>query len=189
LGSIFIVLGGLWILDLAGVLDIRATVVLPAVLMVIGIGLIVGAGDGPHSGLVVTGVLVTIAVIIAAAVPLTPFSGGVGDRTFRVTEQSQLEATYRVGVGNLVLDLSDLRLSDEAAVSVAVGAGELTVLLPAEVPVDIEATSGAGEVDLLGERADGVGVTREYQSDGYATALVRLSLNLDVGAGAIEVTR
>ncbi|HKX74407.1 MAG TPA: LiaF domain-containing protein [Acidimicrobiia bacterium] len=189
LGVTFIGLGLLWTLDLAGVLEVRAAVVLPAMLMVIGLGLILGSRDGPHSGLVAMGVLITIAVIIAAAVPLTPFAGGVGDRHFRITEESQLETTYRIGMGNLVLDLSDLRLADEASVSVEVGAGELTVLLPAEVPVDVDATTGAGEVNLLGQRTDGVGVSREYRSDGFLTAPIRLSLDLEVGAGSIEVTR
>lgn len=38
--------------------------------------------------------------------------------------------------------------------SVEVGSGDLTVPLPAKVPVDID---GAGVVNLLGERTDGSG--------------------------------
>ncbi|HJU81025.1 MAG TPA: LiaF domain-containing protein [Acidimicrobiia bacterium] len=188
LGAILLVLGGLWALDVADAIDIRATVVVPAVLAVLGLGLIVGAANGPHSGLIVAGVFLSLAVVAAAAVP-TPFAGGMGDRRFVVTEQSQLRSAYQVGVGNLVLDLNEIHLSQAKSVSISVGAGELSVLLPDEIPVRINATSGAGEINLLGQRTDGVAVSREYQSDGYAASDVRLNLDLNVGAGSIEVKR
>jgi hypothetical protein len=183
-----LVLGGLWALDVAGAIDVRAAVVLPAVLAVLGLGLIFGAVNGPHSGLLVAGVFLSFAVVAAAAVP-APFDGGMGDRRFVVTEQSQLQSTYQIGLGNLVLDLDALDLSQADSVSISVGAGELSVVLPDEVPVRISATSGAGEINLLGQRTDGVAVSREYQSNGYTTSEIRLNLDLNVGAGSIEVKR
>jgi lia operon protein LiaF len=113
----------------------------------------------------------------------------MGDRRFVVTEQSQLQSTYQIGLGNLVLDLDALDLSQADSVSISVGAGELSVVLPDEVPVRISATSGAGEINLLGQRTDGVAVSREYQSNGYTTSEIRLNLDLNVGAGSIEVKR
>jgi predicted membrane protein len=157
-------------------------------LAVIGLGLIVGAANGPHSGLIVAGVFLSLAVVAAAAVP-APFAGGMGDRRFVVAEQSQLQSTYQVGFGNLVLDLNELDLSQAETVSVSVGAGELSIMLPDEIPVHINATSGAGEINLLGQRTDGVAVSREYQSDGYSASEIRLNLDLNVGAGSIEVKR
>jgi hypothetical protein len=188
-GSILVILGGLWALDLAGALNLKAAVVLPSVLIVIGLALIVGAADGPHSGLIVTGMFLSVAVIVLAATPLSSWTGGVGERRYRVTDQAALEPRYAVGVGELVLDLRDLALVDSASVAVSVGAGDLTVLLPPSVAVDIEATSGAGEVALLGEKAEGLAVSRSYRSEGFDTADLGLSLDLDVGAGSIEVTR
>jgi hypothetical protein len=183
-----LVLGSLWALDVADAIDVRATIVLPAILAVLGLGLIVGATTGPHSGLIVAGVFLSLAVVAAAAVP-APFAGGMGDRRFVVTEQSQLQPTYQVGLGNLVLDLRGLDLSQAKSVSISVGAGELSVVLPDEIPVRINATSGAGEINLLGQRTDGVAVSRDYQSDGYTAAEIRLNLDLNVGAGSIEVKR
>lgn len=188
LGAMLLVLGGLWAFDVADAIDVRATVVLPAVLAVLGLGLIVGAANGPHSGLIVAGVFLSLAVVAAAAVP-APFTGGMGDRRFVVTEQSQLRSAYQVGFGNLVLDLNEIQLSQTKSVSISVGAGELSVLLPDELPVRINATSGAGEINLLGQRTDGVAVSREYQSEGYGASDVRLNLDLNVGAGSIEVKR
>lgn len=187
-GAVLVVLGGLWAFDLAGTIDVRLAVVLPSLLIVFGLALIFGATEGPHSGLVVAGLLLSVAVVIAAALPPT-FSGGVGEREFRVTEQARLSSTYEVGFGDLRLDLRDLEMVESADVGVSAGAGQITVLLPPSVPVDVIASSGAGEVDLLGESSEGLAVSRTYRSESYDTAEVRLSMVIDVTAGAIEVTR
>jgi predicted membrane protein len=94
-----------------------------------------------------------------------------------------------VGFGDLRLDLRDLELVESAEVVVSAGAGQITVLLPESLPVDITASSGAGQVNLLGERSEGLAVSREYTSESYDTADIRLTLVIDVTAGAIEVTR
>ena len=70
-GAVLVVLGGLWALDLAGTIDVRLAVVLPSLLIIFGLALIIGATEGPHSGLVVAGLFLSIAVVIAAAVPAT----------------------------------------------------------------------------------------------------------------------
>jgi len=188
-GAVLVLLGGLWALDLAGAIDVRLAVVLPSLLIIFGLALVVGATEGPHSGLVVAGLFLSIAVVIAAAVPATSLSGGVGERQFRVTQQTSLASIYQVGVGDLRLDLRDLDMVESAEVAVSAGAGQITVLLPESVPVDITASSGAGQVNLLGETSEGLAVSREYTSESFDGADIRLTLVIDVAAGTIEVTR
>ncbi len=188
-GAILILLGGLWTLDVAGAIELKWAIVWPALLTVIGLALIIGAWNGPHSGPVVAGLFLSIAVVAMAAFPLSSFDGGLGNRHFRVTQQTSLASTYEVGVGDLTLDLSDLRMVESATVVLSAGAGNLTVILPPSIPVDINGTVGAGEVNLLGERGDGLSVTRHYQSEGFETANINLTLDMSVGAGQIEVTR
>jgi hypothetical protein len=188
-GAVLVLLGGLWALELAGTIDIRLAVVLPSLLIIFGLALILGATDGPHSGLVVAGLFLAIAVVIAAAVPATSLAGGVGDRLFRVTQQTSLSSSYEVGFGDLRLDLRDLEMVESAEVTVSAGAGQITVLLPESVPVDIAASSGAGQVNLLGETSEGLAIHREYTSESFDTADIKLTLVIDVTAGAIEVTK
>lgn len=188
-GALLVVVGGLWLLDAIDVLDLRAAMVLPVVLAVIGLALIIGAFDGPHTGLVVAGVFVNIAVLAVAAAPPDAFHGGIGERDIRVTDQANLAPRYDVGVGEMRLDLGDLDMTYSDAVDVTVGAGDLTILLPPDVPVDIDASVGAGQVNLLGETSDGLSVNRTYTSDGFESAAVRLTLDLDVAAGNIRVDR
>jgi hypothetical protein len=184
-----VVVGGLWLLDAIDLLDLRAAMVLPIVLAIMGLALIIGAFDRPHTGLVVAGVFVSIAVLAVAAAPPDAFHGGIGERDIRVTDQGNLAARYDVGVGELRLDLGDLVMTQSDAIDVTVGAGDLTIFLPAGVPVDIDASVGAGQVDLLGETSDGLSVNRTYTSDGFDAATVRLTLDLDVAAGNIRVER
>lgn len=188
-GAVLVVLGGLWTLDVAGVIELRWTIVLPALLTVIGLGLIIGAWTGPHSGPVVAGLFLSIAVIAMAALPLTSFSGGVGNRQFRVTQQTSLAPSYEVGVGDLTLDLTDLRMVESATVQISVGAGTVMVVVPPSVPVSIDGAIGAGEMNLLGERNDGLSLNRHFESEGFETANITLTLDLNVGAGTIEVAR
>ena len=186
-GALLMVIGVLWLLDATGVVELRLAIVLPALLAVIGLALIVGSFDGPHPGLVVAGVFLTIATLVVAAAPANVFVGGIGERNVQVSDQADLASTYNVGMGELRIDLSDLTLTESAEVGATVGAGELVVLLPPDVAVDITASVGAGEIDLLGETGDGISVSRSYTSDGFESADVTLTLDLDVAAGNIEV--
>jgi predicted membrane protein len=187
LGAILVVSGGIWLLDALDAFSIRASIVLPAVLAVVGLALIVGSFDGPHNGLVVFGVFLTIAVVASAVVPSGAFDGGIGQRDYVVTNQTDLVSNYDVAIGDLTLDLSDLTLTHSATIEVAVGTGQMRIQLPPDVPVSIDAAVEAGQVDLLGETADGLSVSRTYTSPGFADAAVRLTLDLNVVAGQIEV--
>ncbi len=186
-GALLVVIGALWLLDVADVLELRAAIVLPAILSVIGLALILGARGGPHPGLVVAGVFVTIAMVAAAVAPTNAFHGGIGPRQFTVTEQSGLAPRYDVGVGDLRVDMSGLVMTESATVGITVGAGEMTVVLPPGVAVEIDASAGAGQIDLLGGRSEGLSVNRTYRSVGFEDAAVTLTLDLDVAAGKIEV--
>ncbi len=188
-GAILVLWGGLWTLDIAGVFEFEWAVLLPALLTVIGLALVIGAWSGPHSGPVVAGVFLSIAVVALAAFPVSSFNGGVGNRVFRVTEQTSLAPSYEVGVGDLTLDMSDLQMSESATVRVSAGAGNMAVILPPSVAVEVDGTVGAGEIRLLGERVDGLSVRSHFQTEGFDDANITLTLDLNVGAGRIEVTR
>lgn len=187
-GATLVVLGVLWLLDATGVIDLRLALVLPSALAVIGVALIVGSFTGPHSGLVVAGVFLSIATLVVALAP-AGFQGGVGERDIRVTQQSELEDRYDMALGKVILDLGDLSLTQSAEVDVSVGAGEIWVILPPGLPIKVNATVGAGEIDLLGENADGLSPRLTHTSEGFDSAPVTLTLDLNVGAGKIEVSR
>lgn len=189
LGAVLVGVGSLWFLDAVDVISLRASVVLPAVLAVVGLALIAGSFDGEHSGLVVLGVFLTVAVVISSVTPVDAFRGGVGERQFRAETGADLASEYRLGVGDLTLDFSGLELTESATIRASLGAGTLQVDLPDDLPVRIEARSGAGEVTLFGEKSEGLSVSRTFESPGFDPAAPGLVLELDVATGEIEVDR
>jgi predicted membrane protein len=72
---------------------------------------------------------------------------------------------------------------------VTIGAGDMTIVLPPVVPVDVSASVGAGQIDLLDEVSEGLSVSRTYTSEGFEDADVQLTLDLDIAAGNMEVER
>jgi len=184
-----VVFGVIWLLDVAGVMALRAGIVLPLLLAAVGLALIVGSREGPHTVLVVFGLFLALAVVAVAVTPREAFRGGVGERSFAVDSQDELAARYEVGMGDLRLDLSDLTLSEAAQVEVSVGAGELLVIVPEGIPVSIDAAVAAGEIEMFDETVDGMSVVKHYVSPGFDEAAVTLTLDLDVAAGRIEVRR
>jgi hypothetical protein len=187
-GTLLVVLGVLWLLNATGVLELRLAVVLPAALAAVGLALAVGSFTGPHPGLISFGVFLTIATLVVALAPVG-FRGGIGERNVRVTQQTELETRYEVALGKIDLDMGDLALTRSAEVRVAVGAGEILIILPDDVAVRVETSVGAGEIDLLGEHADGLSPSLTHTSPGFDSASVTLTIDVSVGAGKIEVRR
>ncbi len=188
-GVVLVLLGIAWLLDLGGIVELRAALVLPALLTGVGVALIVGSLRGPHPGLIAFGTILTLVVAVAAVAPSEAIRGGLGERHHAVTRASSLDTQYEVGIGDLVLDLSQLELDEARHVRVTVGAGNLDVMLPDDLPVRIEASSGAGEIILFDDKIEGVGLERDHRDDDYDDSAPGLALTLEIGAGSIEVTK
>src|SRR5690606_33446285 len=121
LGSVLMAAGALSPLAALDVGEARAARAPPLLAGVVGPALVVGSFDGPHSGLVVFGVFVAVAVVLAAVFPPNAFAGGIGERNYRITTQEELEPAYNVGMGAITLDLTDLSLTESTSVDVTVG--------------------------------------------------------------------
>jgi phage shock protein PspC (stress-responsive transcriptional regulator) len=157
-------------------------------LAVIGGMLVVGAWFGRPGGLIALGVVAAIA-LLATSVAEPRFAGE------RMTSETpttaiQVEDRYFVPAGAVRLDLSNIRdveRLDGRSVEVEANAGELVVILPENLDVEIEAdVAVAGEITVLGETRGGTGVSMERSVDGGPDA-PRMDLKLDVVFGSIEV--
>lgn len=186
LSLLLLVAGIAALLDAADVVEVDAVAVMAIGLTIIGLALMVAAWFGRARALVPIGVVLTVATGLAVATDV-PWRGGIGDREYRPATTEDLRESYRLAIGDLVLDLRDLDLppgTTEVDVSVAIG--RLTVFLPPGVDAEVDGRASIGEVDLWGRTADGVGadVTRRT-GDGDAELTIRAS----VGIGSLEVER
>jgi phage shock protein PspC (stress-responsive transcriptional regulator) len=134
--------------------DVPTEGVLAAALGVVGLGLVVGAFIGRARGLVVWGVLLTIAVTIASFAHV-PYKGGVGDRHWTPRTLEQVHANYRLAIGDAELDLSRVDFTGVARqrVQVRQGVGDLTITVPSNVVVRIKSHVHGGDLIVPGERS------------------------------------
>ncbi|HLR96299.1 MAG TPA: PspC domain-containing protein [Jiangellaceae bacterium] len=170
-----------------------ADLLVAAALLVVGIGLLVGTWLGRPRGLIALGVLLTIALV---ATSVGSFLGWrSGELMVSPTTLAELEAqsTTDFESGRVTYDLRDLQLTDgdTATVSVEQGAGQVRVMLPEDIDVEIDASVGIGAVEAFDTSIGGPDLEPETitddGSDGPGGGTVRF--NIDLGLGQVEVTR
>jgi phage shock protein PspC (stress-responsive transcriptional regulator) len=190
LGLALLVAGALWLAGPAGLTTIRPAVVLSAALAVVGLGLLVGSVWGRGRLLILAGVPLSLVVVVAmlspVLVPPVPFTGTVGQARVVVEDADGLQATYEHAAGQLHLDLRGLELEEDVATRISVGAGEVQVRLPDDLPVEVDASATVGELAVLDVRRSGIGPSLQLR-DGSGDAT--LSLEVRLGAGELTVTR
>lgn len=114
-----------------------------------------------------------------------------------------LDLSIDMGVGNVQLDLGDVRLTDlsvdqgvgnvkinlvgertaDLTASVDGGVGEITVLVPSSIGVRVEADTGIGSFNTHGlKKRDGA-----YVNDAYGETESTITLSIDAGIGKITV--
>jgi Cell wall-active antibiotics response 4TMS YvqF len=188
-GALLVLVGIGWLLDAAGV-DVPWRAVLPAALIAVGLACAAGAFRGRQHTLMVVGValIVVLSVAVAADWDLdVPLAGGIGDRTERPATPADLTG-YELGVGNLTLDLRQLQVPPgTTTVEARVGVGELVVELPDGVSVEVMASAGLGEVQVLGQQEGGFG--SRVEAVGLGGGDRRLQLDARVGLGQVRVER
>ena len=197
LAAALVAVGVAALLDAAGVLALGAVDLVAVALLVVGAGLLVGTLAGRARWLIAVGLallpviaVVGIAETVAARdLPLVGVDGvRVGERVLTPGDLAELDDAYRLTAGSLVVDLSELEATHgEAALDLAVGAGEIEVILPPEVAVEITASAGVGSVTLPSRDADGFDIDLDERWQGEADA-GELQLDARVGAGEITVT-
>jgi phage shock protein PspC (stress-responsive transcriptional regulator) len=138
----------------------------------------------------VAGAVVVIAALAGGAIAAVDAKHGVGDRLERPRSAADLEDEYRLGAGHLELDLSELELPPgETRVDARIGFGELEIVLPRDVAVDVTGEAKWGEVDVLGRGEEGRDSREHFVDAGFYDADRRLVLDADVRGGELNVRR
>ncbi len=111
---------------------------------------------------------------------------GVGSRDYVATSVSGLKGSYKLGVGRMTLDLSQLSVPvGETDVHARVDAGHLLVIVPKDAALRVTAEADAGHVELLGASGDGRDVDRSVAEPGTRV----LVIDAHVGVGSLHVER
>lgn len=151
---------------------------------IVGLGLLVGAFVGRARGLIVLGVFLIPALLISTVADVT-FATSVGERVHNPQRIEAIQPEYKLGVGSLVIDLSDVTFTgEEVDIEADVGVGELRIYVPRDVAVHVTGKVGIGEFDALGYNRDGVVVSFDHAIDGTQG---RINLDTRVNIGQIRV--
>jgi phage shock protein PspC (stress-responsive transcriptional regulator)/predicted membrane protein len=138
---------------------------------------------------IVVGTLSLIAVALVTAVVVAfawfnvSLSDGVGKRSYTPTTAADVRSTYKLGIGELNLDLSNVHRAILKPITAKVGIGDLKVTIPRNAQVTVNAHAKAGDVTVL--RRDDNGRNATVHLSGGNT----IKLNAQVGAGKIQVVR
>jgi phage shock protein PspC (stress-responsive transcriptional regulator) len=172
--------------------DIKAVAILASALAVVGAGLIVGAFRGRARGLIVLGILLSIATSITAVAD-DRLVGGLGERDWAPTTVAQAERDYRLGVGEGRLDLTGLPPGSTVAVDARVGIGHLQIDVPTDARVHIKAHVDAGEMVIPGQPTrsdDGLDTALTLDAvPGGTPSGTDITIEAKVGFGQLEVRR
>ena len=141
-------------------------------------------------GLVIAAGTIVALMLVAAAIFAAIFhvhvGSGVGDRSYVVAGAQDLHRNYKLGIGDMTVDLRNVRLNDGAThVGTRVDVGNLRVIVPKNVALRVHGDAQLGQVEVLGQAADGRNVDKKIDQTGKQV----LVLDAHVGVGKVTVTR
>jgi phage shock protein PspC (stress-responsive transcriptional regulator) len=137
--------------------------------------------------LVTLGVIVALALASAAAfvAPFLHLGDGVGSRSYQPAVVAAVQSQYRLGIGNLDVDLSHVSFgSKPTTVELRLGIGKMRVMVPHDATVLVHARVAWGDSWILGNRQSGHAVHADV-----GDPQSRLVLDAHVGIGRVEVVR
>jgi phage shock protein PspC (stress-responsive transcriptional regulator) len=167
-----------------------------------GLGIIVSGLRGRTSGtlgfLAIVGILAAAPVGASSEVGSWWWSDGshhsFSAETVNVPDRTAAAAGYDLGFGDVTVDLTQVALTSETLeVPISLGAGDLTILVPADAAVAADVRLGAGNItwQLDGDdlRSGGVGLgTQTFSDDESDAGTPQLQLHVGVGAGDVTIT-
>lgn len=172
-----------------GLFDVGGVPVADAAYPALALGIIaamllLGAFWGRAGGLILLGLIATVATLLTTAAERWDGT----EETARPTTAAQVDEEYWIDAGELTVDLSgvtDLAALDGQHIEVGVGTGRVEVILPTGLDVEVDAeVGGPGEARVLGERRSGLHVSLDASQEGGANAP---DITLDVFAGLGEI--
>jgi phage shock protein PspC (stress-responsive transcriptional regulator) len=139
--------------------------------------------------LITASVLLSLVVVAAVATVVTAFTwfdvhlgDGVGEHTYAPISAAAVEPSYKLGIGNLKVDLSQLDATGTHRVTARLGIGELKIIVPRDADVRVDARANVGDVNVLRSHDDG-------RNANVHTGSGTFRIDAKVGAGQIDVVR
>ncbi|MFI7055984.1 PspC domain-containing protein [Streptosporangium canum] len=172
--------------------SVNMTIAGGAMLITIGAGLLVAAWFGRGAALVAAGTIISIALVAGST--LTDMPKRFGSYRWEPTTLSEIAADYDVGVGEGTLDLSDLTFppGSRTVVDASVSVGQLSVILPPTVRVEVNGYTKLGDVKIDHAVEGGADIRHDKTLEPETAPkgdVATVVLNVKAGIGDVEVRR
>ncbi|MDF1595539.1 MAG: PspC domain-containing protein [Acidimicrobiia bacterium] len=186
LAAVLVGTGVMAIFETVGTIEPSSRHYLGLALAITAAGLLVGAVWGRSRALIALGLVLLFALGGALATDIVTDIEAT-TAIYAPVLVAEIQPTYHLDAGSLVLDFSDVNLEGRSVdVRADIGAGQIEVILGADQGADINARTGVGRVEILGRSSEGLGVGRSDDLRGTSGTLI---LDLDAGVGEIVVTQ
>jgi phage shock protein PspC (stress-responsive transcriptional regulator) len=160
--------------------------IIAGLVIAVGGALAVSAFLGGRRWLVLPALILAIPLGFVAAAGLD-VGGGVGERDYQPTTLAELDHGYKLGIGQLRLDLTQVDLpAGRTPLKLDMGIGSVRMVVPDDVCVASDVRVGAGYARVLDRDNGGLDVDWR-QSPIDNTGVKRLVINGDVGVGELQV--
>ncbi len=155
--------------------------------VVIGLGLLVGGFVGRARWLILIGALL-VPTLLFSPVFEYEWNSEEFERTVSPDTFAELEDSYALDVGNLVIDLTDLPWDGETIdLEARVDAGDIVIWIPPGVGLEGEASVDVGHVGAFGRESAGLGgPTLQFDNPGPRGTVV-LDATVDLGNIDIQI--
>ncbi len=185
--------GGAVLAALNGATWFDAQHIIGLVLGVVGIGLVAGAFARGGRGLIGLAIPLAIAGLVLTASPFKDFDvrGGVGDLQERPQTAAELKPVYQHAAGDYRVDLTELPEGAPYATTISNGAGDTTVIVPANADVTFDCHTGAGETSCFNRSSDGISQPALTGTDNGPDGVggQKITLKVSNSVGNVEVRR
>jgi phage shock protein PspC (stress-responsive transcriptional regulator) len=161
--------------------------VVAGIVIAAGIVLIAGAFFGSWARwLILPALAVALPAGVVAAADLD-VRGGTGEVKYRPASTAEVHDSYRLGVGHLVVDLRDARLTPgDHRIKIRLGVGGAELLVPRGVCVSTGNHVGIGGTSVFNR--DGGGIDTDWTDERRAPeGTPRVVVDGDIGIGALIV--
>ena len=163
--------------------------VLAILAIVAGMALVIAAFAGGARWLIAPALILVLPLAIVAAADVN-IDGGAGQRHYDPADMSELRPDYRLGMGELEIDMRRVTLPPgQTDVRVEVGVGHAVVRVPEDACVTSDVQIGVGQANVFDRGSGGVDVAYVQSPAPDSLGKPRLHVDGDVGIGAFEVVR
>jgi hypothetical protein len=179
--SLVLAISGAWAAAAGG------NAVVAGIVIAAGIALIAGAFFGSWARwLILPALALALPAGVVAAANLD-VRGGTGEVTYRPAGAAEVHDSYRLGVGHLVVDLRDARLTPgDHRIKIRLGVGGAELLVPPGVCVSSKNHVGIGGTSVFNR--DGGGIDTDWSDERNAPeGTPRVVVDGDIGIGALIV--